>query len=88
MEFARVSKVFNEDGSVKYRKAYVTKDVVLTKGDTIYLNDIEDSLDNKVKYNLISTDEKVAKIAQIREMDQKYNRETTHVLKKAKSKAE
>lgn len=86
MEFGRITKVFNEDGSVKYRKAYITKDVTLSKGDTVYLNEIEDSLENKVKYNLISNDEKVAKLAQIREMDEKYNRQTTHTLKKAKPK--
>lgn len=88
MEFGRVTKVFNEDGSIKYRKAYITKDVVLTQGDTVYLNEIEDSLDTKVKYNLITSDEKVAKLAQIRELDSKFNRETTHVLKKGKAKAE
>jgi hypothetical protein len=87
MEFGRITKVFNEDGTVKYRKAYITKDVTLAKGDSVYLNEIEDSLENKVKYNIITTDEKVAKLSQIREMDGKYNRETTHVLKKAKPKA-
>jgi hypothetical protein len=87
MEFGRITKVFNEDGSVKYRKAYITKDVTLAKGDTVYLNEIEDSLENKVKYNIITTDEKVAKLAKIRQQDSEYNRETTHVLKKAKPKA-
>lgn len=88
MEFGRITKVFNEDGSVKYRKAYITKDVNLVKGDSVYLNEIEDSLENKVKYQIITTDEKVAKLAQIREQDQKFNRETTHVLKKAKPKVD
>lgn len=88
MEFGRITKVFNEDGSVKYRKAYITKDVTLTKGDSVYLNEIEDSLENKVKFKIITTDEKVAKLAQIREQDQKFNRETTHVLKKAKLKVD
>lgn len=85
-EFARVTKVLNNDGSVKYRKAYVTKDITLTKGDSIYLNELEDSLENKVKYGIITSDEKVSKLAQIREKDIEYNRETTHVLKKAKKK--
>jgi restriction endonuclease S subunit len=88
MEFGRIIKVLNEDGTVKYRKAYVTRDVTLAKGDSVYLNEIEDSLENKVKYNIITTDEKVAKLAQIREQDGKFNRETTHVLRKAKPKAE
>lgn len=88
MEFGRITKVFNEDGSVKYRKAYITKDIALAKGDSVYLNEIEDSLEYKVKFNIISTDEKVAKLAQIREQDAKFNRETTHVLKKAKPKAD
>ena len=87
MEFGRVTKVLNEDGTVKYRKAYITKDITLAKGDTVYLNDIEDSLENKVKYNIITTDEKVAKLAKIRQQDSEFNRETTHVLKKAKPKA-
>jgi choline kinase len=87
-EFGRVTKVLNEDGSLKYRKAYITKDISLMKGDTVYLNDIEDSLNNKVKYNIITEDEKVAKLSQIRQRDEEYNRETTHVLKKAKPKAD
>lgn len=83
-----MQKVLNEDGTVKYRSAYITKDIELKKGDTLYLNDIEDSLENKVKYGIITTDEKVAKLAQIRQDDAKFNRETTHVLKKAKPKSE
>ena len=87
-EFGRITKVFNDDGSVKYRKAYITKTIELKQGDSVYLNEVEDSLDNKVKYKIITQDEKVAKLANIKELDTKYNRETTHVLKLAKRKEE
>lgn len=88
MEFGRVTKVLDDSGNVKYRQIYITKDVELKQGDKIYLNDIVDSLENKVKYNLITEDEKVAKLSRIQELDKQYNRETTFVLKKAKPKAE
>ena len=86
-EFGRVTKVLNEDGTVKYRKAYITKDIELKQGDSVYLNEVEDSLENKVKYKIITADEKVAKLARMKELDTQFNRETTHVLKKAKPKA-
>lgn len=88
MEFGRVTKVLDDNGNVKYRQIYITKDVELKQGDKIYLNDIVDSLDNKVKYNLITEDEKVAKLSRIQELDKQYNRETTFVLRKPKTQSE
>lgn len=86
MEFGRVQKILGEDGKVKARTVYVTKDIEIKQGDTIYLNELEDSLTTKVRYNLISEDEKAERLAKIREMDGKFNRETTHVLRLAKKK--
>lgn len=86
MEFGRVTKVLDDSGNVKYRQIYITKDCVLKQGDKVYLNDIEDSLENKVKYGIITQDEKVAKLSRIQELDKQFNRETTFVLKKAKDK--
>lgn len=85
MEFGRLSQILDESGNVKYRQIYVTKEPGLKKGDKIYLNEIEDSLANKVKYGLITEDEKVQRLAKIAEDDAKFNRITTHVLKKAKA---
>lgn len=88
MEFGRVTKVLDDNGNVKYRQIYITKDVELKQGDKIYLNDIVDSLENKVKYNLITEDEKVAKLSRIQELDKQFNRETTFVLRKPKAQVE
>ncbi len=86
MEFGRVTKVLDDEGNVKYRQIYITKAVTLEQGDKVYLNEIEDSLANKVKYGIITEDEKVAKLSRIQELDKEFNRETTFVLKKAKPK--
>jgi hypothetical protein len=86
VEFGRVTKVLDDEGNLKYRQIYITKDVVLKQGDKVYLNDVEDSLQNKVKYGIITEDEKVAKLSRIQELDKQFNRETTFVLKKAKAK--
>ena len=86
MEFGRLVSVLDDNGEVKYRQFYITKAPDLQQGDKVYLNEIEDSLSNKVKYGIITEDEKSEKLARIAELDAKFNRKTTHVLKKAKPK--
>lgn len=86
MEFGRIQQVLNEDGSTKYFQFYITQDVTLEKGATGYLNTPLDSLTNKVKYNLITEDEKVAKLSRISELDTQFNRITKFVMKLAKKK--
>ena len=87
MEIGRVSKIFDDNGKVKYRQVYITKEVTLTKGETLYLNDLEESLAKKVEFNLITEQEKTERLSQIRESDRKFNRETTHVIRVGKKKA-
>jgi len=86
MEIGRVSKILDDNGKVKYRQVYITKGVELAQGDTLYLNDIEESLAKKVEFKLITEQEKSERLTQIRENDRKFNRETTHVLRVAKKK--
>jgi hypothetical protein len=86
MEIGRVSKILDDNGKVKYRQVYITKGVELAQGDTLYLNDIEESLAKKVEFKLITEQEKAERLTQIRENDRKFNRETTHVLRVAKKK--
>jgi len=88
MEFGRVTQVLDEDGNTKGYRFYITKDAVLKRGDTGFLNTPEDSLTNKVKYNIISEDEKVSKLSRIAELDSKFNRITKFVLKLGKRKGE
>lgn len=86
MEFGRIQEVLDENGKTKYYTFYVTKDVELKQGQSGYLNTPIDSLENKVKYNIISEDEKVAKLSRLKELDQQFGRITKFVMKLAKKK--
>lgn len=85
-KFGRVQRVKNDDGSVRGVTMYVTKDITLQKGQTVYFNDLEESLNKDVEFNYISETEKLEKLAQSSEMDEKFNRETLYIAKAGKVK--
>ena len=88
MDFGRILKIKDENGNVKRFQGYITKDVTLPKGTTFYLNDIEESFAKKVENNIISQEEADTRLAKVRDLDGKYNRETKYVCRAAKPKVE
>lgn len=88
MDFGRILKIKDDSGNVKRFQGYVTKTVTLEAGTTFYLNDLEESLDKKVEYKFISEQEKTERLGKIREMDEKYNRETKYVCRAVPKKNE
>lgn len=72
-----------------YRKLYITDDIILKKGQSVYLNDLEDSIKNKVKF-IKDFDENEARqqLEAIRKRDQEFDRETLCVLRAVEPKQE
>lgn len=85
-DFARVQKVL-ENGEVKRIQAYVTSDILLKKGQTIYLNPLEESFDMKVKNNIISESDAAEQLSSIAKRDSEYDRQTTHVCRAVEPQA-
>ena len=86
MDFGRILKIKDDAGNVKRFQGYVTQDIVLKKGSTFYLNDIEESFEKKVEHNVISQEEATGRLGRIRELDEKFNRETKYSCRLAKPK--
>lgn len=87
-DIGRVLKIKDDTGAIKRHQMYVTQDVVLKKGDTIFFNDLEESFAKKVEYNLISVEESTERLGKIRARDVEFNRETAYVCRLGKRKTE
>lgn len=65
-------------------KAVVTQDITLKRGQTIFFNDYEESINNLVKYNVITSEAAAEQIEKTRKLDREYKRETLYSLRAGK----
>ena len=80
-QFGYVQKGKSKSGEV-VRKIYVTKDINLVQGQTIYLNDLEESLQKKVELGIIKSEAEASQqLSAIRQRDEEFGRETTFVCR-------
>ena len=85
-DFARVQKIKNDSGDVERIQAYVTSDILLKKGQTFYLNPLDESYALKVKNNIIDQAKADEALGSIKANDEQFNRETSHVCRAVETK--
>lgn len=80
--FAQVFRVLDENGNDTGKvRARATADIIIKKGQTLFLDPYEDNIKDLINNKFISASEGEQRLNVRRELDEKYNQKTIYALK-------
>lgn len=81
-KFALVQRILDDSGKpTDVIRAYITDDIVLKKGQTVFFNGFEDDINELVKREYITAEEGEKRIADRRAKDAEYSQSTMYSLR-------
>jgi len=84
-KFAIVTKVLDDNGTpTGVVRAKITDNIVLTKGQTVFFNDLDEELVALVSKNIISAEDAEERKQSTAKRDREYNQETVYSLRAGK----